>query len=82
MRLGTSYRPASKITSCHSRKRDYESRRNKNKEGGCSLSSCFITGGNEADFVMVIAITDKEKHQATGCDGVTCFIVDRDMLEI
>lgn len=39
----------------------------------------FITGGNEADFVMVIAITDKEKHQASGQDGVTCFIVDRDM---
>ncbi|MDZ5472657.1 acyl-CoA dehydrogenase family protein [Bacillus sp. 31A1R] len=39
----------------------------------------FITGGNEADFVMVIAITDKEKHQATGRDGVTCFIVDREM---
>ncbi|SEQ61648.1 acyl-CoA dehydrogenase family protein [Piscibacillus halophilus] len=35
----------------------------------------FITGGNEADFVMVIAVTDKEK----GPDGVTCFIVDRDM---
>jgi acyl-CoA dehydrogenase len=39
----------------------------------------FITGGNEADFVMVIAITDKEKHAATGRDGVTCFIVDREM---
>jgi len=39
----------------------------------------FITGGNEADFVMVIAITDKEAHQQTGRDGVTCFIVDRDM---
>jgi len=39
----------------------------------------FITGGNEADFVMVIAITDKEKHEKTGRDGVTCFIVDRDM---
>ncbi|UAL50282.1 MULTISPECIES: acyl-CoA dehydrogenase family protein [Metabacillus] len=39
----------------------------------------FITGGNEADFVMVIAITDKEKHRSTGRDGVTCFIVDRDM---
>ncbi|MGY0694468.1 acyl-CoA dehydrogenase family protein [Virgibacillus sp. FSP13] len=39
----------------------------------------FITGGNEADFVMVIAITDKESHQKTGRDGVTCFIVDRDM---
>ncbi|MGG0177474.1 acyl-CoA dehydrogenase family protein [Gottfriedia acidiceleris] len=40
----------------------------------------FITGGNEADFVMVIAITDKERHQKTGGrEGVTCFIVDRDM---
>jgi acyl-CoA dehydrogenase len=40
----------------------------------------FITGGNEADFVMVIAITDKERHKATlGREGVTCFIVDRDM---
>lgn len=39
----------------------------------------FITGGNDADFVMVIAITDKEKYQSTGRDGVTCFIVDRDM---
>lgn len=39
----------------------------------------FITGGNEADFVMVIAVTDKEKHAKTGTEGVTCFIVDRDM---
>lgn len=39
----------------------------------------FITGGNEADFVMVIAITDKERHARTGREGVTCFIVDRDM---
>ncbi|GED31511.1 MULTISPECIES: acyl-CoA dehydrogenase family protein [Brevibacillus] len=36
----------------------------------------FITNGNEADFVMVFAVTDKEK----GADGgVTCFLVDRDM---
>ncbi|MGW5268471.1 acyl-CoA dehydrogenase family protein [Rhodococcus sp. NPDC003994] len=36
----------------------------------------FITGGNEADFVMVFAVTDRDK----GADGgVTCFIVDRDM---
>ena len=35
----------------------------------------FITGGNEADFTMVFAVTDKEK----GADGgVTCFLVDRD----
>ncbi|QQK80529.1 acyl-CoA/acyl-ACP dehydrogenase [Salicibibacter cibi] len=39
----------------------------------------FITGGNEADFVMVIAITDKEAHAANGRDGSTCFIVERDM---
>jgi alkylation response protein AidB-like acyl-CoA dehydrogenase len=35
----------------------------------------FITGGNEADFVMVFAVTDKE----LGADGgVTCFLVDRE----
>lgn len=35
----------------------------------------FITGGNEADFAMVFAVTDKAK----GADGgVTCFLVDRD----
>ncbi|MED3691654.1 acyl-CoA/acyl-ACP dehydrogenase [Peribacillus butanolivorans] len=39
----------------------------------------FITGGNDADFVMVIAVTDKELHQETGTEGVTCFIVDRSM---
>ncbi|WP_075035637.1 acyl-CoA dehydrogenase family protein [Halobacillus dabanensis] len=40
----------------------------------------FITGGNEADFVMAIAITDKELHKSSnGRKGVTCFIVDRDM---
>ncbi len=34
----------------------------------------FITGGNEADFTMVFAITDPDK----GVDGgVTCFLVDR-----
>ncbi|MGQ0840134.1 acyl-CoA dehydrogenase family protein [Actinokineospora sp.] len=34
----------------------------------------FITGGNEADFTMVFAVTDKAK----GADGgVTCFLVDR-----
>lgn len=36
----------------------------------------FITGGNEADFAMVFAVTDKEKG-ANG--GVTCFLVERDM---
>jgi acyl-CoA dehydrogenase len=35
----------------------------------------FITGGNEADFTMVFAVTDKEKG-ASG--GVTCFLVDRE----
>lgn len=53
------------------------------KDGGewvLNGEKTFITGGNEADFVMAIAITDKEKHQSTkGRDGVTCFIVDRDM---
>lgn len=39
----------------------------------------FITGGNEADFVMAIAVTDKELHEKTGTQGVTCFIVDREM---
>jgi alkylation response protein AidB-like acyl-CoA dehydrogenase len=36
----------------------------------------FITGGNDADFVMVFAVTDKEKG-ANG--GVTCFLADREM---
>jgi alkylation response protein AidB-like acyl-CoA dehydrogenase len=36
----------------------------------------FITGGNEADFTMVFAVTDPEKG-ANG--GVTCFLADRDM---
>lgn len=39
----------------------------------------FITGGNEADFVLVMAVTDKERHDQSGRDGVTCFIADRDM---
>jgi alkylation response protein AidB-like acyl-CoA dehydrogenase len=35
----------------------------------------FITGGHEADFVMVFAVTDRER----GADGgVTCFLVDRE----
>jgi acyl-CoA dehydrogenase len=40
----------------------------------------FITGGNEADFTMVFAVTDPEKHKEgrTG-ESVTCFLVDRDM---
>ena len=36
----------------------------------------FITGGNEADFVMVFAVTDPEKGVA---GGITCFLVDRAM---
>ncbi|MCY9784945.1 acyl-CoA dehydrogenase family protein [Nocardiopsis sp. EMB25] len=36
----------------------------------------FITGGHEADFAMVFAVTDPDKG-ANG--GVTCFLVDRDM---
>src|SRR5882724_6921517 len=35
----------------------------------------FITGGNDADFTMVFAVTDKAKG-ANG--GVTCFLVDRE----
>nr|CEL17066.1 Butyryl-CoA dehydrogenase [Kibdelosporangium sp. MJ126-NF4]CTQ91704.1 Butyryl-CoA dehydrogenase (EC 1.3.99.2) [Kibdelosporangium sp. MJ126-NF4] len=33
----------------------------------------FITGGNEADFTMVFAVTDKDKG------AVTCFLADREM---
>ncbi len=36
----------------------------------------FITGGNEADFVMVFAVTDPEKGSE---GGITCFLVDRAM---
>ncbi|SOD74253.1 alkylation response protein AidB-like acyl-CoA dehydrogenase [Jatrophihabitans sp. GAS493] len=36
----------------------------------------FITGGNDADFAIVIAVTDPEKG-AHG--GATAFLVDRDM---
>lgn len=36
----------------------------------------FITGGHEADFCLVFAVTDKE----LGADGgVTCFLVDREL---
>ena len=49
------------------------------KDGGDWIingEKIFITGGNEADFVMVFAVTDPDK----GADGgVTCFLVDRDM---
>ncbi|HET6209898.1 MAG TPA: acyl-CoA dehydrogenase family protein [Jatrophihabitans sp.] len=36
----------------------------------------FITGGNEADFTMVFAITDADKGVS---GGVTCFLADREM---
>jgi acyl-CoA dehydrogenase len=45
----------------------------------------FITGGNEADFAMVFAVTgsDPDGHEGPTTqrdgDGVTCFLVDRDM---
>ena len=39
----------------------------------------FITGGNEADFVMVFAVTDADKHREGRTDeSVTCFLADRD----
>ena len=49
------------------------------KDGGewvINGEKTFITGGNEADFTMVFAVTDKDRG-ANG--GVTCFLVDRDM---
>ena len=36
----------------------------------------FITNGNEADFAMVFAVTDKARGAG---GGVTCFLVDREM---
>ncbi|MGI8522696.1 MAG: acyl-CoA dehydrogenase family protein, partial [Nocardioides sp.] len=39
----------------------------------------FITGGDIADFCMVFAVTDPEKHREGGSsESVTCFLVDRD----
>jgi acyl-CoA dehydrogenase len=49
------------------------------KDGDCWVlngEKIFITNGNEADFTMAFAVTDKEKG-ARG--GVTCFLVDREM---
>lgn len=49
------------------------------KDGGdwvVNGEKTFITGGSEADFVMVFAVTDPERGAA---GGVTCFLVDRDM---
>ena len=37
----------------------------------------FITGGNEADFAIVLAVTDKQKGTRGG--GTTAFLVDRSM---
>ncbi len=37
----------------------------------------FITNGNEADFAIVIAVTDRDKGTRGG--GTTAFLVDRDM---
>ena len=38
----------------------------------------FITGGNEADFAIVFAVTDKDRPDRAS-EGVTAFLVDRDM---
>jgi alkylation response protein AidB-like acyl-CoA dehydrogenase len=37
----------------------------------------FITNGNDADFTIVVAVTDKEKGARGG--GTTAFLVDREM---
>jgi acyl-CoA dehydrogenase len=37
----------------------------------------FITNGNDADFAIVVAVSDKEKGVRGG--GTTAFLVDRDM---
>jgi len=37
----------------------------------------FITNGNDADFVIVVAVTDREKGVRGG--GTTAFLVDREM---
>ncbi len=50
------------------------------KDGGdwvINGQKVFITGGNEADFAMVFAVTDRTKPPQDG--GVTCFLVDRKM---
>ncbi len=36
----------------------------------------FITGGSEADYAIVFAVTDREKGSR---GGITCFLVDRSM---
>jgi acyl-CoA dehydrogenase len=38
----------------------------------------FITGGDIADFAMVFAVTDRDKHSdGRSGESVTCFLVDR-----
>jgi acyl-CoA dehydrogenase len=49
------------------------------KDGGewvLNGEKVFITNGNEADFAMVFAVTDKAKGPR---GGITCFLVDREM---
>jgi acyl-CoA dehydrogenase len=39
----------------------------------------FITGGEIADFAMVFAVTDREKHaEGRSGESITCFLVDRE----
>jgi alkylation response protein AidB-like acyl-CoA dehydrogenase len=39
----------------------------------------FITGGDIADFTMVFAVTDRDKHgDGRSGESVTCFLVDRE----
>jgi acyl-CoA dehydrogenase len=39
----------------------------------------FITGGEIADFAMVFAVTDRDKHaEGRSGESVTCFLVDRE----
>ena len=39
----------------------------------------FITGGDLADFTMVFAVTDADKHrEGRSNESVTCFLVDRE----
>lgn len=50
------------------------------KDGGdwvLNGEKTFITNGNEADFAIVVAVTDSDKDPHRG--GVTTFLVDRDM---
>jgi acyl-CoA dehydrogenase len=50
--------------------------RREGREWVISGEKTFITGGIDADFTMVFAVTDPDK----GADGgVTCFLADRDM---